>query len=108
MDFRAERSEDDRGRLVIRVHGSVDSYTSRQLDEVLREPSTDAYAAVLVNLDGVAYLDSSGLEILLAALKRTRARGASFTIACDAGAVRTLFEVTGLTTAFGMPGTARP
>ena len=102
MEFTVDRCEDQPGRLLLRVHGSVDSYTSRHLDELLLKASRQNHKAVVVNLDDVSYIDSTGLEVLLAALRRAQARAVTFTIDCGEGAVRTLFELTGLTTAFGM------
>jgi anti-sigma B factor antagonist len=60
---------------VVRVTGRVDALTAPQLDEQLRALSTAAGQKIVVDLTQATYLSSSGLRILLLALKRQRSAG---------------------------------
>jgi anti-sigma B factor antagonist len=81
----------------VRVSGEIDVSTAPDLRDVLSRPGTDH---VVVDLRGVAFLDSTGLGVLVGALKRLKKRGGSLKIVTDRGRVRRLFEITKLTTAF--------
>jgi anti-sigma B factor antagonist len=82
---------------VVRVSGEIDVSTAPDLRDVLSHPGTDH---LVVDLRGVAFLDSTGLGVLVGALKRLQKRGGSLKIVTDRGRVRRLFELTKLTTAF--------
>jgi len=68
---------------VLRIAGSVDSGTS---DELLAKIElllgTDHLAGFIVNLEEVARMDSSGVGVLLTALRDSQKRGVRFTL-CD-------------------------
>ncbi len=82
---------------VVRVSGEIDVSTAPDLRDALNRPGTDH---VVVDLRGVAFIDSTGLGVLVGALKRLQKRGGSLRIVTDRGRVRRLFEITKLTTAF--------
>jgi anti-sigma B factor antagonist len=85
---------------VVRVTGDVDLSTAPGLRDALNRPDTDH---IVVDLRGVAFLDSTGLGVLVGALKRLRQRGGSMKIVADRGGrVRRLFEVTNLSRAFDL------
>jgi hypothetical protein len=56
---------------------------------------------VVVDLSRVSFIDSSGLGVLVGALKRVRERGA-LSLVCPEPRVRRVFEITGLTQVFPM------
>ena len=74
MRFAIETSEAG-GHLVLAVRGDVDIATA----PVLRERLTQVLAnprSVIVDLDGVGFMDSTGLGVLVAAYNRAVATGA--------------------------------
>lgn len=85
---------------VVRVCGDIDISTAPGLRAALDRPDTDH---MVVDLRGVAFLDSTGLGVLVGALKRLRRRGGSLKVVADRGGrVRRLFELTNLSRAFDL------
>ena len=70
--------------------------TSPQLDEILRR-EIDAGNRVVVDLSEIAFIDSTGLNTLIAALRASSSNGAVLTVSPSLPAqVQKLLEVTGL------------
>lgn len=82
---------------VVRVSGEIDLATAAELRDALCPPGTDH---MVVDLRGVAFLDSTGLGVLVGALKRLSKRGGSLKLITNPGRIRRLFELTKLTSAF--------
>ncbi len=62
---------------MLEIRGEVDAYTAPQLREALREMDGQE-ARLLVDLNGVDFMDSSGLGVLIGGLKRAREQRASW------------------------------
>ena len=87
--------EDD-GITVLTVGGELDVAASPGLSEKLNELIRQRQGDVVVNLERVSFVDSTGLAVLLNALRRlTRARRRMPVVIGD-GAVRRAFDVTRL------------
>jgi anti-sigma B factor antagonist len=85
---------------VVRVTGEIDVLTAQDLRDVLRRQGS---AHMIVDLRGVAFLDSTGLGVLVGAVKRQRSRGGTFKVVAERrGRVQRLFELTHLTNALNM------
>lgn len=90
----AERAED--GAVVLTVGGELDVAASPSLSEKLNELIRLRHGDVIVDLSRVSFIDSTGLAVLLNALRRlTRARRKMGVVIGD-GAVKRAFEVTRL------------
>jgi anti-sigma B factor antagonist len=57
---------------------------------------------IVVDLDGVDFLDSTGLGVLVGALKRVRSNDGELSLVCTQPRIRKVFEVTGLTKVFAL------
>jgi anti-sigma B factor antagonist len=87
---------------VIDVQGEIDLYTAPRLRELLIDlVSTGSYRLV-VTLDEVGFLDSTGLGVLVGGLKRVRAHDGSLDLVCTQQPILKIFRVTGLTAVFGI------
>ena len=51
---------------------------------------------LLVNLEAVGFMDSSGLSVLVSAMKTLRSEGGEMAIACTQEPILKIFTVTGL------------
>lgn len=84
------QSEDRDGVVVLHLAGEVDLEVSAQLRRALLERLDDKQD-VLVDLDGVSYIDSSGVASLIEAFQRARQHGRRFALArVPEGAMRVL------------------
>ena len=95
-DFRVELSTT--GPVVtVRAVGELDAATASTLDEVLRAIEIEGGASEIdVDFADVAFVDSSGLSVLVAAHKRTRARGQTLVVTNPTPSTRRLFAIAGL------------
>jgi len=85
---------------VIDVAGTIDIYTAPRLRELLIDlVSTNSYQLV-INLERVEFLDSTGLGVLVGGLKRVRAHDGSLELVCTQERILKTFRITGLTKVF--------
>lgn len=68
------------GHVVLGVHGDVDLASAAELREHLRL-AVERYDTVVVDLDGVGFMDSTGLGVLVTAYNRARASGRVLVVA---------------------------
>ena len=85
---------------VVDVKGEIDVYTAPKLREKLIQLVSEGSYNVVVNLDGVDFLDSTGLGVLVGALKRVKAHDGTLALACSQDKLLKIFKITGLTKVF--------
>ncbi len=81
---------------IVDIHGELDLAFSiklkPQLNAALRSPAR----AIVIDLEAVSLIDSSGIALLLNAFRRLDFDGRQLAIACPTGSQRRAFEVTAL------------
>src|SRR5438105_8635189 len=87
---------------VIDVQGEIDMYTAPRLRELLIDLVSKTSYQLVVNLDKVGFLDSTGLGVLVGGLRRVRAHDGSLDLVCTREPILKIFRVTGLTEVFGI------
>jgi anti-sigma B factor antagonist len=88
---------------VVRVHGEIDVATSPMLRSELAALLASQPSDVTLDLRDVSFVDSSGLGVMVGALKRLRETGGTRFVILDAqDAVRKVFDITGLSSLFEM------
>jgi anti-sigma B factor antagonist len=85
---------------VVTVSGEVDVYTSPTLRQSLHRPEVDGATLVIVVLDDVGFIDSSGLGVLVGALRRVREAGGDLRVVCAKDSTVKVFKITGLDRVF--------
>ena len=90
------------GSEVIDVQGEIDMYTAPRLRELLIDLVSKGSYQLVVNLDKVGFLDSTGLGVLVGGLKRVRAHDGSLDLVCTQQRILKIFRITGLTEVFGI------
>lgn len=104
MDFSVQ--DEKRGDVaVVRPVGEVDIYTAPRLKEHILNTLEQGDARLVVDLSSVDFMDSSGLGVLVSALKRTKDLDGELRIVCPKGGVLKIFSITGLTKVFGIDAT---
>jgi anti-sigma B factor antagonist len=95
----SSRSQGD--HTIVIAAGEIDLYTAprlhRELVDVLAD---DRPARVIVDMSGVVFCDSTGMNVLLSSLRRAKERGGQLELAAPRPAVRKILQVTGLDSVF--------
>lgn len=95
MDLDVSTREQD-GCTVVAATGEVDVFTAPVLDEALSAAVGAGATCLVVDLSGVEFLDSTGLSVLVKALKRVKESGGSLDVVVTAERVAKVFRITGL------------
>lgn len=83
------------GTRVLSLTGELDSYTSSRLSQI-SETWINGAKRVAINLDGLQYIDSSGLSVLVRIWVESKDRGAQMVISCSNPRIHRILEITGL------------
>jgi anti-sigma B factor antagonist len=81
--------------------GEIDLYTAPRLHgELVSVLSGDSPVQVVVDMSGVEFCDSTGMNVLLAAHRRAREQGGDLELAAPPAAIKKILQVTGLESVF--------
>lgn len=86
--------------VVVQVEGEIDIHTGPALREALAELVAAGHHHLVVDLDAVGFMDSTGLGVLINTLARLRPHDGSLRVVTTRGAVLQIFRITGLTRVF--------
>jgi len=101
VDLKLDHHSKD-GIEIVDVEGEIDVYTAPRLRELLIELVNNGFYQLVVNMEKVEFLDSTGLGVLVGGLKRVRAHDGSLDLVCTQERILKLFRVTGLAKVFGI------
>lgn len=90
------------GWAVVSLYGELDVATSPALRERLIGLINDGDPCLVLDLEGLDFLDSTGLGTIISALKRARTHEGDLRIVCTQARIRRLFEITGLDKALSL------
>lgn len=93
------------GHTVVEVRGEVDVYTASLLRERLLAVIDGGASQVVADLRRVDFLDSTGLGVLVGALKRLRMAGGDLVLVCDHEKLLKIFQITALDRVFALHAT---
>lgn len=80
----------------VRVVGEIDAYTAPKLRETLFPLSEKDKTNMLINLEDVVYMDSTGLGVFVGVFKKIRSNRGELKIIGLSARLKRLFEITGL------------
>jgi anti-sigma B factor antagonist len=83
-------------RLILELQGELDMACAPQLDEALAGADLDGSDAVVLDLRGVRFLDSTGLKAIFRARKAVRESGRRFAVTEGSAQVQRLLSLTRL------------
>jgi len=92
------RSQGD--HTVVSVLGEIDLYTAPRLQSELMNALGASPARLIVDMSGVDFCDSTGINVLLAAHRHAREHGGELQLAGPGSATRKVLQVTGLESVF--------
>lgn len=94
----SSRSQDDVA--VVTVGGEIDLYTAPQLRNGLVEALEAGARRLVIDMSRTEFCDSTGISVLLSAMKRSRDRGGDLELVAPKPAVMKVLQVTGLDEVF--------
>ncbi|MFP3901959.1 MAG: STAS domain-containing protein [Acidimicrobiia bacterium] len=95
MELRIEVSQ-VAGWAVVSLYGELDVASAPSLRERLVDQVNQGSTRLVLDLEGLDFLDSTGLGTIIGALKRARTHGGELRLVCTQSRIRRLFEITGL------------
>ncbi|RCV53639.1 STAS domain-containing protein [Marinitenerispora sediminis] len=101
MDLKLDHYSEDDTEIVV-VEGEIDVYTAPRLRELLIDLVNKGNFHLVVNMEKVEFLDSTGLGVLVGGLKRVRAHDGTLDLVCTQERILKIFRITGLTKVFGI------
>ncbi len=101
IELGLELTERD-GWAVLAVSGEVDVATAPRLRERLVGLVGEGRTRIVVDLEKVDFIDSTGLGVLVGALKRVRTNEGDLALVCTGPRILKVFEITGLTKVFAI------
>jgi len=104
VDLKLDTHNKD-GIEIVDVEGEIDVYTAPRLRELLIDLVNNGHYQLIVNMEKVEFLDSTGLGVLVGGLKRVRAHDGSLDLVCTQERILKIFRITGLTKVFGIHDT---
>lgn len=85
---------------VVAIQGEVDLYTAPRLREQLEGAVATDSPNVVIDLDTLDFIDSTGLGVLVGALKEAENRGGEVRLRNPGRSTRKILEIAGLTEVF--------
>lgn len=91
----------DSGEIVIfDINGEIDLYNAPEIKDKIKEEMNKSKVNIIINLDKVSYIDSSGIGVLISSLSNLKKVGGSLKLINVYASVRKVFELTKLTSFF--------
>ena len=90
------RTTESGTRSILAVEGEVDAHTAPQLKSAIAASLDRGTTELIVDLDQVTFMDSTGLGVLVGGLKGLREVGGELRIVCTRRPILRILEITGL------------
>lgn len=87
---------------LVDIQGEIDVYTSPKVKEVINDLIEKENYFLVINLEQVRYIDSTGLGVLIGALKKVREKEGNISLICTNPQIKKIFNITGLIKIFNI------
>ncbi len=96
-----DMEEKKRGDIcILSLNGRLDAYSSNELEIKVNTLIDNDCKQLIINFDGVDYISSSGLRVILSAVKKLRKMQGDVKLACLKPYVKEVFDISGFTQLF--------
>lgn len=106
LDWRAMDLDVDTARRgeasVLNLRGEIDVYTAPRLRQALIDLVDSGAKKIVVDMENVDFLDSTGLGVLVGSLKRVKGEDGTMAIVATQDKILKIFDITGLNKVFPM------
>ncbi len=93
-------SRENSGVIILDVNGEIDLYNAPEIKDLIAKYIEEKSYNIIINLDRVSYIDSSGIGALISSLTNLKKYQGGLKIINVSGPVRKIFELTKLTSFF--------
>lgn len=87
---------------VVELQGEIDLSTAAVFKETVYKVIESGKTDIIIDLNGLEFMDSTGLGVLVAALKKTSTEGGKISLICDKRNILKVFSITGLDKVFSI------
>ena len=102
MEILEVTTQDSGGHVTVSLKGELDLSSVGKVEEELERVEKDGPAVLVLDLSQLSFLDSTGLGVMVGALKRVRTNNGELALVCSESRILKVFEITGLTKVFPM------
>jgi anti-sigma B factor antagonist len=106
--FRTTERDVDERTTIVAVDGEIHVSTAPEFSGALSATLEGGRTRIVLDLSGVMFIDSTGLSVLLNALRRTTRAGGRMALVCTNPTVLRLFEITRLDSTFDIHAGVEP
>jgi len=89
---------------ILTLRGEIDVYTAPRLRQAIVDVVDGGAQHVVLDMEKVEFLDSTGLGVMVEGLKRITGRAGTLSVVATQDKILKIFDITGLNKAFGMYG----
>jgi len=87
---------------ILSIGGRLDAYSAAEAEKKLDELITSGNVKIVLNLEGLEYISSSGLRVFLAELKKVRKQQGDIRLCCMKTNIKEVFDIAGFTQLFNI------
>src|SRR5215213_1726917 len=95
MDFEVSIDEHAEAYSIIAVRGEIDLHSAPKVEYAIERAAETGDGAVVVDMSGVAFMDSTALSALVRSKDSLQKQGTALRLAAPSKAVERIFSVTG-------------
>src|SRR5919204_6378012 len=99
MDLDVETTQQGEAS-ILTLRGEIDVYTAPRLRQAIVDLVDGGAKRIVVDMERVDFLDSTGLGVLVEGLKRVKTREGTLSIVATQDKILKIFDITGLNKAF--------
>jgi anti-sigma B factor antagonist len=87
---------------VLSLSGRLDAYSATEMEKKLDSLIESGQPCLVIDLEKLEYISSSGLRVFLAALKKTRKQQGDIKLACMKPFIKEVFDIAGFSQLFNI------
>jgi len=87
---------------VLSLSGRLDAYCATEVEKKMDSLIEAGQPCLVIDLDKLEYISSSGLRVFLAALKKTRKQQGDIKLACMKPFIKEVFDIAGFSQLFNI------
>jgi anti-sigma B factor antagonist len=106
--FQIQERVVDQRTTIVAVEGEIHVSTAPEFSTLLNAAVEGGCISLVLDLSGVMFIDSTGLSVLLNALRQVTLAGGQMAVVCSNPTVLRLFEITRLDTTFDIHAELEP